>query len=470
MPLIRNLKRNTNKEELSKTQKATEPLSLETSFKSYDETYLYNYSTSNIVGDTLYTNGCSLENCILVNNESKSVANCNSLPKGYYYVSSIFMCQDSGSKELADNIFEYIDKGYSLHLKIGSYAISDKSQFYEAISKNGQWLGGSMSQQEVNAKLQLNRQQNKAISFNDRGVRLKIIYRLCNTDSSNIYFTAIPAWVEDRFLPVSYFNFISKELKGKNVLMTYSGNKNDGTGFYRSSGTRREIKDVLTNQVVYQRDTLFRCVDVVADAKEDGSEMKVCCVFEGKNTGKIALNVVRLIESKDEDKYDDPNLLNYYKSSNGEWTIWQESASQKKEGMLFRGRHFDAAYPLSGNNIMGDSYRRIIKVDDLKNIFEDTKKNLANAADHQKQVAARYNAWKTYKLYNLSHKYGERYGSLIIDHKVDIGMTQKMCKEAWGSPIRIITGSNELGNFVEWIYNYNRYIFFVNNKVVEILY
>ena len=93
-------------------------------------------------------------------------------------------------------------------MKIGSYAISDKSQFYEAISKNGQWLGGSMSQQEVNAKLQLNRQQNKAISFNDRGVRLKIIYRLCNTESSNIYFTAIPAWVEDRFLPVSYFNFL----------------------------------------------------------------------------------------------------------------------------------------------------------------------------------------------------------------------------------------------------------------------
>lgn len=457
---------NADKRELSVCQKATEPLSVEASFSSYDGTFIYQYSTNNIVGDTLYTNGCQLDNCIKIDNEAKTIVNCSSLPKGYYQITGMFITQDNGSNELAEEIFGYVNKGYSISLKIGSNVISDKAQLCNAISRNGQWLGGSMNHNELKIILERNRLENKVLNFNG----LKTVYRLENTETPTIYYNTIPAWIEDRFIPVSYFNFITQELKGKDVMMTYSGNKNEGTGFYRNAGAHRELIDVLTGQTILQKDTLFRCVDIVADAKDDGSGMKVCCVLEGKNTGKIALNVVRLIESKDEDRYDDPNLLNYYKSANGGWTIWQEAYNQKKEGMLIRGRHFDVAHPSGGNKIIGYAYRRIIKVDDLKRIFDDTKKHLANAVDRQKQVAAKYNAWETYRLYNLSQKYGEKYGSLILDHKIAVGMSPEMCKEAWGYPIKILTGKNEMGNYTEWIYNYNRYVCFVNNKVVEIFY
>ena len=454
--------------ELSSAQQmASEPLSLETSFASYDGTFIHDYSSYNLVGETLYSNGFSIDNCIVVNDETKSISNCSSLPKGYYLVTNLFLCQDSGSKEFADEIFSYVDKGYKQNIKIGSIAVSDKSQFCDAISKTGKWLGGSISQNDLKTLLNKNRLEGKTIIIDN--YRLKIVYCLSDTESSNRYYLPNPAWVEDGLLPVSYFNFISKELKGKDVFMTYSGDKSQGTGFYRNAGAHKELKDALTGQTVYQRDTLFRCIDVVVDAKENGRQMKVCCVLEGENTGKVALNVVRCIESKDEDKYEDPNLLNYYKSSDGNWTIWQEAYNQKKEGVLFRGRHFDVAYP-GGNNIIGYAYRTIIKVGDLAAIINDTKKHIVDAADRQKRVAARYYAWKTLRLYELSQKYGEEYGSLIDEHKVAIGMTTEMCKEAWGNPIRILTGSNKLGNYTKWIYSYNRCIFFVNNKVVEILY
>ena len=55
---------NADKRELSVCQKATEPLSVEASFSSYDGTFIYQYSTNNIVGDTLYTNGCQLDNAL----------------------------------------------------------------------------------------------------------------------------------------------------------------------------------------------------------------------------------------------------------------------------------------------------------------------------------------------------------------------------------------------------------------------
>lgn len=423
----------------SLSQSASNPLSLEPSLDSYDGTFIHQFSKKNIVGDTLFTCGCQLFNCIKIDNNTKSIENCNSLVKGYYQVRGMFITKDYGSKELSEEIFKYVDDGYSLNIKVGSSIISNKQQLCESLSKSGQWLGGSNT-----------------------------IYRLENESLQCIYFTTIPAWVEDRFLPVSYFNFITQELKGKEVLMTYSGNKNYGTGFYRNAGAKRELKDVLTGQTILQKDTLFQCIDIVADSKEDGSGIKVCCILEGKNTGKIAVNVVRLIESYNEDRYDDPNLLNYYISPNGEWTIWQDSYNQKKKGMLIRGRHFDVANPIGGNVIMGDAYRRIIKIEDLKSIFEDTKKHISESAVHQKQVAAKYYAWKTYKLYNLCQKYGDKYGSLIIDKKIDIGMSPEMCRESWGYPIRVLTGSNKLGDYTEWIYSNNRHIYFVNNKVVEI--
>lgn len=458
------------KDELSKAQNTAESLSLEASFTSYDGTYIYKFLASNIVGDTIFTNGCPLANCILINNKEKSISNTNSLPKGYYSITSVFLTADIDSKELANDIYSYVKNGYSINIKVGSTIISEQSQLSDAFAKNGKWLGSAMKQEELNNKLQLYCQKNKTISFNESGIRLNPIYCLENTENGFVYYAAIPMWVESNFMPVRYFNFINSELKGKDVFMTYSGNKNDGTGFYRSAGSKSEIKDILTGKTVIQKDTLFHCIDVIVDSKDDGSNMKVCCILEGKNTGKIALNVVRLIDKYDEDRYDDPNLLNYYKSSTGEWSIWQESYNQKKDGMMIRGRHFDAAFPDGDNKLFGDAYRRIIKVDDLKSIIEDTKKNLVLAADKQKQVAAKYYAWQSYKLYNLCHQYGEKYGPFILDHKITLGMTPQMCKESWGLPIRIVTGINEKGCYTEWIYNYNRYIFFVNNKVVEILY
>jgi len=69
---------------------------------------------------------------------------------------------------------------------------------------------------------------------------------------------------------------------------------------------------------------------------------------------------------------------------------------------------------------------------------------------------------------NLVKKYGEKYGSLIFQEKVIIGMTKNMCEESWGLPnsSRVVTsksGSSEVCRYSKGT------LVFVNGKVTKIV-
>ncbi len=75
-----------------------------------------------------------------------------------------------------------------------------------------------------------------------------------------------------------------------------------------------------------------------------------------------------------------------------------------------------------------------------------------------------FSIWKE----NIIEKYGLEYGLLIIDKKVQVGMTEEMCLEAWGKPKsknRTILNGLET---VQWVYETNSYLYFDNGILTAI--
>lgn len=70
----------------------------------------------------------------------------------------------------------------------------------------------------------------------------------------------------------------------------------------------------------------------------------------------------------------------------------------------------------------------------------------------------------------LCKKYGQTYGTLISERKVQIGMTKAMCEEAWGKPESKNTSSGAWGVHEQWVFSYDRYLYFENGKLTSIQY
>ncbi len=68
---------------------------------------------------------------------------------------------------------------------------------------------------------------------------------------------------------------------------------------------------------------------------------------------------------------------------------------------------------------------------------------------------------------SLIAKYGEKYGILIFEHNVSLGMTKEMCLKAWGSPRNKIVRKNANSTQEVWTYGLAQYLIFVNGILAE---
>lgn len=64
--------------------------------------------------------------------------------------------------------------------------------------------------------------------------------------------------------------------------------------------------------------------------------------------------------------------------------------------------------------------------------------------------------------------YGETYGNLIADRKVTIGMTEEMCREAWGRPHDKYNTTTTWGTSSVWVYNYKTSLYFYDGVLKQI--
>lgn len=68
----------------------------------------------------------------------------------------------------------------------------------------------------------------------------------------------------------------------------------------------------------------------------------------------------------------------------------------------------------------------------------------------------------------LIKKYGNSIANLILQGKVRIGMTQEMCKEAWGQPNNINRTIGDFGAHEQWVYDGGQYLYFEDGKLTAI--
>ncbi len=387
--------------------------------------------------------------CFVVNHNEKSINwkdfNESPIPQGYYRVTGIFIGKDARGKEIADELYALVDSGYTSNL-------SSRESLERELS-----LGGGMTLAELNTWVQ---------GEQLKGEKCDLIHycgawhRLESLDASCVYYTKIDGDYERYFLPVRFYNLICNELKGKDVYLTY---KRFGGGYTYPSD--RKIKDALTGTVVFQKDSLFHCIDVVVN-----DNLSTCCVLEGEKSGKFAIKIDRLSES---DKSENNNeCMSYYSTVTDKMTIWQPDPYTRSKGELIRDRHFHVDNYGEGISVSNETERWLIKVDDLNAIYAETKRYEALTAAQQRQKAEKQRRERTareaQRKQELCAQYGNEFGTLIASRKVALGMTPEMCRKAWGTPIQISNMVDATGKYTVWKYNFKTCIYFYNGIVARI--
>ena len=100
----------------------------------------------------------------------------------------------------------------------------------------------------------------------------------------------------------------------------------------------------------------------------------------------------------------------------------------------------------------------------------EQKRNERIKAEREAKRIAEQREWERKRQaekQSLIAKYGAKYGALVFEHKVTLGMTKEMCQQAWGRPRnkvirRLLNGTQEV-----WSYGVSQYLVFDNGVLVE---
>lgn len=68
----------------------------------------------------------------------------------------------------------------------------------------------------------------------------------------------------------------------------------------------------------------------------------------------------------------------------------------------------------------------------------------------------------------LVKMFGEKYGNLVNDSKVVLGMTKEMCEMSWGSPIAVNTIKSKGSVVEQWVYSGANFLYFKGNVLITI--
>ena len=117
---------------------------------------------------------------------------------------------------------------------------------------------------------------------------------------------------------------------------------------------------------------------------------------------------------------------------------------------------------IDSQNYKGLSY--LLSSDSTHDCF--TSHYLNSFENYDKFVESQQNrkAWEQ----KMIRTYGKTNGQLIIDGKVKLGFTKKMCIESWGEPSEINKSTGSWGVHEQWVYGLGSYLYFENGKLTSI--
>lgn len=128
---------------------------------------------------------------------------------------------------------------------------------------------------------------------------------------------------------------------------------------------------------------------------------------------------------------------------------------------------YSSSTKIDQNNFMlPEELKEKERLKNLKLIENKEKRELELALKKQREIELAEKE-KKYREDCIS-KYGNKYGNYIVDGKVVIGMTEKMCSLSWGRPYNINTTTTNYGQRQQWVYSLKHYLYFENGKLVAI--
>lgn len=163
----------------------------------------------------------------------------------------------------------------------------------------------------------------------------------------------------------------------------------------------------------------FKCIDLrIMDAEKDIYFMQPYLIFQNNDNNQIRVSFVKNIAERDYNKFN-PTIIDIEKEYNRDSDFYLLSDIQAKEQEEIRKK--------------------------LENDLEEKER---------KQECIRL--------------FGNYYGKLIGDRKVQTGMSKNMCEYAWGKPSSINTSTGSYGVHEQWVYGDNSYLYFENGKLTDI--
>lgn len=236
------------------------------------------------------------------------------------------------------------------------------------------------------------------------------------------------------------------------VKQTYEGKK------FVVENDIKSIRDRISNKDIIITDRTYTCTQIAV------YDRSIIAVFEN-DSGTITKSVgTQLIH-----RSDNPNV------SDEEW----RNFTSVTRGDHYHYRHYSDRLPPRPSYLISSTMQELIPKEYIDQIDYCASRIYAYLQEDEAAETAKNNASrKAFEAEQEAYRnrcismYGQKFGNLVFNNKIEIGMTQEMCKRAWFTPSETVKDVDSSGTKELWYYNKDfignaRYIIFSDGIVVK---
>lgn len=405
-------------------------------------------SKYSMLGDTVY---------ICRTLSSKNILSTSStIPQGYYEITGYIFCKENADSILASFGLkhDYIDGSNYDNSKSYYYNKSTIKNLKQDMLKNN--FDGLSEYLMYIVLTQIEPNGNEPLKVFLNAFRLPKYYTYDNRDGEQYEHPRCEdsyyGW--HNFIYLRYYNEVKNQFLGKEVYLVHD------PGFFEQ---HRMLVDKC------RENTGYKCDDAIAfdNIKEEKLKLldkkyfvkdvilhkgQVCCVLQGEQSGSFAVYTPIIMYA-----FTTQNIHGFPEAF-GSWIDWEYRWIS--ESITFPS--YDVPYLLTTQRFPEfDKGFKIVRVSDWSKMKQ---------REQQKQKAKKRqeNAEKQAAKNTLIAKYGSQFGELVAKRQVAIGMSNEMCRDAWGRPMNTYRTTTKYGQCEVWCYNYKTKVYFYNGKVVQI--
>jgi hypothetical protein len=277
---------------------------------------------------------------------------------------------------------------------------------------------------------------------------------------------------QDIYFPESKYSFRIIDIFDTIIYKDLShGNQVD---YYKSGICFRLIEQST------ERRTFYRLVETKGDLRHYNATFFIVGNLYKRNHIYINQNLVAQNELSDIKELSTNNLINIPKGS-----IWRfkeinivkiEDNNPYGYSPIIKLINDDGLMIwFIGNELeyfFGDEKFRIAKKDDFKTDFQlqeiETSKIAKELYEKKQENEQKLRDKEGIRSY--TKLYGSRYAKNIWEGTVILGMTKKMCEEAWGTDFTLVTEKVKGGTIDKWIFSFSKILIFKNDILIKAIY